>query len=108
VYDLRTRRSKAVSIGRLALTVLAGYGGTRFVSNTQFQIAWPARTRAAPQIGLTSALSGRVVFQDAGSSSADVAIDVERDPTRNEAYTGTYTIPQPIAPSRLGTLTATF
>jgi hypothetical protein len=96
----------------LSVAILAacggGGGGDTTVSNTQFRVAWPARTRDTMQVPLTSALSARVVLQQAGVGPSNVTIDINRDATKPEAHTATYTIPQPISPQRLGSITATF
>jgi hypothetical protein len=60
------------------------------------------------QLTLTSAQSARVVFVQAGSAQSNVTINVNRNASQLQAYTGTYSIPQPIFPSRLGSITATF
>jgi len=77
------------------------------ISNATFQIAWPMRSRSLTN-PLTSALSVAVVFKQASATGANVTIDIDRDSTQLAAYTGTYTIPQPINPNVLSTLSATF
>jgi len=103
---------KTVFLSILAVAALAGCGGggggIPTVSNAQFKVAWPARSRDAMQVPLTSALSARVVLNQAGVQSSNITINIDRDAARLDAYTGTYTVAQSIVKSKLGSLNATF
>jgi len=77
------------------------------LKNGNFQISWPARSRALTN-PLTSALSVSVVLKGGGAGGADVSTKIDRDSTKIGAYTGTYTFAQTIYPNSLTTLNATF
>lgn len=62
------------------------------LSNPQFAISWPARSRSINN-PLTSALSAHVVFVGGNiSGGGDLVVNVDRDPNESGAYTGQYSV----------------
>lgn len=105
-------RTKLALLVVLLVAFVAGCGGGGknhpSVSNAQFSVSWPARSRDNIVVNLSSALSAKIVFTGAGKSGQDVTVNIDRDATNLAAYTGTYTVPTSIEVSRLKNLTATF
>ncbi|RYG29801.1 hypothetical protein EON81_26085, partial [bacterium] len=77
------------------------------VDGATFEVVWPARTRAGIDHGLTSAQSLSVRLIKADAQGADIIVQVDRDAARDEAYTSTHRIAEPVLVS-FNALTATF
>jgi hypothetical protein len=107
-------RFKSLLLASIWVAVLSGCGGgggghtETTVSNAQFRVMWPERTRDLLPVSLTSAQSATVTLTGAGNANGNVTVNINRDPAKPEGYIGTYTIPQAITPSKLGSITATF
>lgn len=105
---------KLAPLAMLLLTGLVGCGGSggggggaSTVDHPTFQITWPARSRDPLVHNLSSAQSVLVTLSKAGASGADVQVRIDRDATKAESYTGTYTIPQAVKKTATS-MTATF
>ena len=101
----------------LALLFLIGCGGggggggshtpgVPLITGATFKIAWPAHSRGDLDLGLTSALSAKVVLANASATGSDVTMTVVRDPAP-AAYVGTYTVPVAIR-AQVGVFQASF
>ena len=117
------RNARAATVGALVLAILsaaallAGCGGDgggngggnnpAMIQNAAFQITWPARSRAAVEHNLSSALSVMVTLKGADANGQDVTVAIDRDASKTSSYTATYQVGKPIRTST-SSLSATF
>lgn len=90
-----------LTLGLCALAFLAGCGGdlrspagllTRAVT---FRIEWGALGRQIV-VAPSQAQSARLTLLGAGADGSDVVLDAARDTSRQESYTQSYTVPDPV------------
>jgi hypothetical protein len=116
MYDAIRMRLKFLLLASVWVAALSGCGGgggggsnpNPNVTNTQFRIQWPERTRDLMPVTLTSAQSATITLNGAGPTGGNVTVNIERDPERLTGYIGTYIVAQPINRNRLSNATATF
>ncbi len=95
------------------VSLLSGCGGggnsnnSTTVTNSKFKVVWPARSKDV-NVRLTSAQSLSLVLAGASTNGQNVVVNADRDPSKPEGYTATYTVPQAVQTGQLTTATVTF